>query len=58
MEFVELLNYARIYKNEENSYYGVRDILEDITDLDKKEQERYINTYAIDLYDLWYKGNI
>lgn len=34
MEFVELLDYARIYKNEENSYYGVRDILEDITDLD------------------------
>lgn len=37
MEFVELLDYARIYKNEENTYYGVRDILEDITDLDSYE---------------------
>ena len=37
MEFVELLDYARIYKNEENSYYGVRDILEDIIDLDSYE---------------------
>lgn len=34
MEFVKLLDYARIYKNEENTYFGVRDILEDITDLD------------------------
>nr|DAU72529.1 MAG TPA: hypothetical protein [Caudoviricetes sp.] len=25
---------------------------------DKKDIENYINTYAIDLYDLWYKGNI
>ena len=32
--------------------------ISDIPILDKKEQERYINTYAIGLYDLWYKGNI
>lgn len=37
MEFLDLLQYAKIYKNEENSYYGVRDILEDITDLDNYE---------------------
>jgi hypothetical protein len=37
MEFVELLDYARVYKNEENTYYGVRDILEEITDLDNYE---------------------
>lgn len=37
MEFVKLLDYARIYKNEENTFYGVRDILENITDLDNYE---------------------
>lgn len=37
MTRVELLDYARIYKNEENTYYGVRDILEDIADLDNYE---------------------
>lgn len=37
MEFKELLSYARVYKNEENTYYGVRDILESITDLDNFE---------------------
>lgn len=37
MEFVELLDYARIYKNEENTYFGVRDILKNITDLDNYE---------------------
>lgn len=34
MEFVQLLEYARIFKNEQNSYYGVRDILEDIISLE------------------------
>ena len=37
MEFIELLDYARIYKDEQNSYYGVRDILENIISLDNFE---------------------
>lgn len=37
MEFVQLLEYARIYKDEQNSYYGVLDVLENIIDLDNFE---------------------
>lgn len=54
MEFVELLDYARIYKNEENIYYGVRDILEDITDLDNYE----FNIFEMLRYDYTIKQSI
>lgn len=54
MEFVELLDYARIYKNEENTYYGVRDILEDITDLDNYE----FNVFEMLRYDYTIKQSI
>lgn len=32
--------------------------ISEIPIMDIDEQNKYINTYAIDLYDLWYKGNI
>lgn len=35
----------------------INDISE-IPIMDIDEQNKYINTYAIDLYDLWYSGNI
>lgn len=50
MKFVQLLEYARIYKDEQNSYYGVRDILENIIDLDNYEFnvfEMLIEDYTI-----------
>lgn len=32
--------------------------ISEIPIMDTDEQNKYINTYAIDLYDMWYNGNI
>lgn len=50
MKFKELLSYARIYKDEQHSYYGVRDILEDIISLEIFEFDAFemlIEDYTI-----------
>lgn len=61
MEFVELLDYARIYKNEENSYYGVRDILEYYTDIYEYVSEYFENSGIKDIpywVDIDYKFSL